>query len=378
MNQRYIIFCYTIFMSQQVLELQHVCKQFNDEQVLTNISLSIQKKSFVVILGASGSGKSTLLRLIAGLESLSSGNILIDTVNQASLTPQQRNVAMVFQDYALYPHMTAFDNIALTLKLAKKSYDKINNDVLKAAKLLAIDSLLQKYPSQLSGGQKQRVAIARTIVRNPTCFLFDEPLSNLDTQLRDALKVAIKRCHDQLNAYTLYVTHDQQEALSLADYIILLDKGRVIQMDTPEKMMSMPKNIFVATFLNAPYLNQLTCNLSYVEKEAKVSLNHTKISLSLDGHALQLTTCLIAFRHEHITTTVKKVPHSIPMNIDHIEFRGAAWQVKGTINHQCVTCYTAEHYAINTLIYLTIDPKHIWVFDAKTKNTIKGHNYEKI
>lgn len=237
------------------VELKDVNKAFGQVQVIRNVDLEINKGEFVVFVGPSGCGKSTLLRLIAGLETLTSGEIVIADRQVMDLPPSKRGIAMVFQSYALYPHMSVFHNMAFSLNLQGVSKAEIAERVEAAAKILQMEHLLDRRPAALSGGQRQRVAIGRAIVRNPDVFLFDEPLSNLDAALRHDTRVEIAKLHRQLGATTIYVTHDQVEAMTLADKIVVLKDGEVMQVGAPMELFNMPANEFVAGFLGSPKMN---------------------------------------------------------------------------------------------------------------------------
>jgi len=237
------------------INIQNINKYFGKVHVIKDISLDIKSESFTVLVGPSGCGKSTMLRMIAGLEEINSGTISIDGQIVNNLPPKERDIAMVFQSYALYPHMTVFDNMAFGLKLEKRSNDEINERVNEAAKILQIQDYLDRKPKQLSGGQRQRVAIGRAITRKPKVFLFDEPLSNLDAALRVQMRVELAKLHDQLNATMIYVTHDQTEAMTLANDIVVLDQGIVSQKGTPMDLYNSPKNLFVAGFIGSPKMN---------------------------------------------------------------------------------------------------------------------------
>ena len=237
------------------ININTVNKYYGDVHVIKDVSLDIKSQSFTVLVGPSGCGKSTMLRMIAGLEDINSGTISIDGEVVNDLPPKQRNIAMVFQSYALYPHMTVFDNMAFGLKLEKRSKDEINERVQEAARILQIEEYLQRKPKQLSGGQRQRVAIGRAITRKPKVFLFDEPLSNLDAALRVQMRVELAKLHDQLNATMIYVTHDQTEAMTLADDIVVLDEGIVSQKGSPMELYSNPSNLFVGGFIGSPKMN---------------------------------------------------------------------------------------------------------------------------
>ena len=237
------------------ININTINKYYGDVHVIKDISLDIKSQSFTVLVGPSGCGKSTMLRMIAGLEDIYSGTISIDGEVVNDLPPKQRNIAMVFQSYALYPHMTVFDNMAFGLKLEKRSKDEINERVQEAARILQIEEYLHRKPKQLSGGQRQRVAIGRAITRKPKVFLFDEPLSNLDAALRVQMRVELAKLHDQLNATMIYVTHDQTEAMTLADDIVVLDEGIVSQKGSPMELYSNPSNLFVGGFIGSPKMN---------------------------------------------------------------------------------------------------------------------------
>jgi len=243
------------------ININTVNKYYGDVHVIKDVSLDIKSQSFTVLVGPSGCGKSTMLRMIAGLEDINSGTISIDGEVVNDLPPKQRNIAMVFQSYALYPHMTVFDNMAFGLKLEKRSKDEINDRVNEAARILQIEDYLQRKPKQLSGGQRQRVAIGRAITRKPKVFLFDEPLSNLDAALRVQMRVELAKLHDQLNATMIYVTHDQTEAMTLADDIVVLDEGIVSQKGTPMELYNHPANLFVGGFIGSPKMNFISTKI---------------------------------------------------------------------------------------------------------------------
>ncbi|MDH2326145.1 ABC transporter ATP-binding protein [Cereibacter sp. SYSU M97828] len=237
------------------IELKGVTKQFGDVEVIPPLDLQINEGEFVVFVGPSGCGKSTLLRLIAGLEDTSGGKIFIDGKDATDLRPAQRRLAMVFQSYALYPHMSVRKNIAFPLKMAKLSQAEIDKKVEGAAKVLNLSSYLDRRPGQLSGGQRQRVAIGRAIVREPAAFLFDEPLSNLDAALRVNMRLEISELHNSLKTTMIYVTHDQVEAMTMADQIVVLQAGRIEQVGSPLDLYRHPRNRFVAGFIGSPKMN---------------------------------------------------------------------------------------------------------------------------
>ncbi|MEI7783317.1 MAG: sn-glycerol-3-phosphate ABC transporter ATP-binding protein UgpC [Betaproteobacteria bacterium] len=243
------------------LTLRNIVKQYPQGkqrlQVIHGVSAHIDDGQFVVIVGPSGCGKSTLLRMVAGLEEISSGDILIGQRVVNALEPAERDIAMVFQNYALYPHMSVFDNMAYGLKIQKLPKNEIAERVTKAATILELTDLLQRKPRQLSGGQRQRVAMGRAIVRQPQVFLFDEPLSNLDAKLRAQTRLEIQKLHAELGTTSLFVTHDQVEAMTLAQRMIVMNQGRIEQFDTPERVYSQPATTFVASFIGSPPMNLL-------------------------------------------------------------------------------------------------------------------------
>ena len=244
------------------VELERVVKSYDAKvTVIHGVDLQIQHGEFVVFVGPSGCGKSTLLRMVAGLEPITGGSIRIDGQVVNDLPPRHRDIAMVFQDYALYPHKTLYDNMAFGLRLRKTPEPEIERRVMDAARLLHIAHLLDRRPAALSGGQRQRVAIGRAIVRQPKVFLFDEPLSNLDAQLRHEMRTEIKKLHQRLGATIIYVTHDQVEAMTLADRIAVLSAGTLMQYDTPDRIYNQPAALFVAGFTGAPPMNLVDCSV---------------------------------------------------------------------------------------------------------------------
>ncbi len=243
--------------------LKNVTKSFGSLEVIKGANLRIESGEFMVFVGPSGCGKSTMLRLISGLESITSGELTFDGSLMNNVVPSKRGIAMVFQSYALYPHMKVFDNMAFGMKLAKAGADEVKNRVEEAARLLQIDHLLDRLPKQLSGGQRQRVAIGRAIVRDPRVFLFDEPLSNLDAALRVATRIEIAKLHRNMDDVTMiYVTHDQVEAMTLADRICVLRDGIVEQVGTPSELYDFPNSIFVAGFIGSPKMNFLSAGFA--------------------------------------------------------------------------------------------------------------------
>ena len=254
------------------LKFEDIDKSFGKNNVISKFNLEVEKGKFIVLLGPSGCGKSTLLRMIAGLEKIDNGKILLENNLLNDLLPSKRQIAMVFQSYALYPHMDVFQNISFGLKSEKISKEEIKEKVKEAAKILKIEDLLYRKPKELSGGQRQRVAIGRAITRNPKLFLFDEPLSNLDAALRSEMRVEISKLHKKLKSNIVYVTHDQVEAMTLADKIVIMNKGNIEQFGNPDDIYNNPKNIFVAEFIGNPKMNILK-----IKKEDIISKNSFKL-----------------------------------------------------------------------------------------------------
>ncbi|MFM8823791.1 MAG: ABC transporter ATP-binding protein, partial [Limnohabitans sp.] len=255
------------------VSIRSVKKNFGDVPILHGVDIEIKDGSFTVLVGPSGCGKSTLLRMIAGLEEISGGEILIGNNRVNDLPPKARDIAMVFQNYALYPHMTVGENMAFSLTLAKRPQDEIDQKVARAADILALGNLLDRYPRQLSGGQRQRVAMGRAIVRDPQVFLFDEPLSNLDAKLRVAMRSEIKELHQRLQTTSIYVTHDQIEAMTMGDQIVVMRDGRIEQTGSPLELYDFPANQFVAGFIGSPAMNFLPGKLLVQGGQCQVELN---------------------------------------------------------------------------------------------------------
>ena len=244
------------------VEYRNICKSFGAIEVLHGVSLSIADREFTVLLGPSGCGKTTLLRMTAGLETITSGDLLMDGARVNDVHPRDRNIAMVFQNYALYPTMKVFGNIAFSLEIKKLPKDEVRRKVEAAAEALHLTDYLDRYPKELSGGQRQRVAMGRAMVRNPEVFLFDEPLSNLDAKLRARMRVEIRQLHARLGATTIYVTHDQIEAMTMADRIVLMKDGDIEQVGTPDELFDYPVSVYAADFIGSPSMNFIDAEIS--------------------------------------------------------------------------------------------------------------------
>ena len=262
------------------LSLKNICKVYpNGFEAVKDFNLEVEDKEFIIFVGPSGCGKSTTLRMIAGLEEISSGELIIDGKVMNDVEPKDRDIAMVFQNYALYPHMTVYDNMAFGLKLRKVPKDEIDKKVREAAKILDLEKLLDRKPKALSGGQRQRVAMGRAIVRNPKVFLMDEPLSNLDAKLRVQMRIEIAKLHQRLGTTIIYVTHDQTEAMTLGTRIVVMKDGVIQQVDTPQNLYEKPQNLFVAGFMGSPQMNFL---------DAVVRINGTAVTLEVAGQSIPL------------------------------------------------------------------------------------------
>lgn len=359
---------------------------------ISDISFEIQDKEFVVLVGPSGCGKSTTLRMIAGLESATSGTIYIGGTDVAHVPPKDRNVSMVFQNYALYPHMTAYKNISFGLQIRKYTKKDIDARVHKASDMLGITHLLDKKPKTLSGGECQRVALGRAIVREPEIFLFDEPLSNLDSHLKSHMRAEIISLHKQLKTTFIYVTHDQIEAMTMADRIIVLKGGIIQQMDTPENIYRHPINKFVAEFLSYPKMNMIEVFIE--KKENNLFASFEGISIQIPKELAEKRNlsayinkrCLLGIRPENITpytaNTVNSSiasPQQIPLTIKYIENTGATSLIYGSL-HSTDIVATCDTFLLHTLpedTLYTFDMKSASFFDLETTMSTDYNNYLK-
>ena len=365
------------------LSLTNVCKVYpNGFEAVKDFSLEVEDQEFIIFVGPSGCGKSTTLRMIAGLEEISSGELKIDGRVVNDVEPKDRDIAMVFQNYALYPHMTVFDNMAFGLKLRKVPKDEIKKKVEEAAKILDLEKLLDRKPKALSGGQRQRVAMGRAIVRNPKVFLMDEPLSNLDAKLRVQMRSEIASLHNRLKATIIYVTHDQTEAMTLGTRIVVLKDGVIMQVDSPQKLYNEPNNLFVAGFIGSPQMNFIDA-VCKVEGE-RVTLNFEKTSVVLPpakakklidgGYAGKKV--VFGIRPEDISDDPEMIQKNgdcvIESDVTGYELLGAEvllyYTVAGTNMTARVDSDTPARYGDH--IKLAFDPHKIHVFDKETELTI--------
>ncbi len=308
------------------IKLKNANKKFGKVECLKDINLEIEDQEFMVLVGPSGCGKTTTLNLIAGLEYVTTGQVFFDENDVTELPPNDRKVAMVFQSYALYPHMNVKENMSFGLKLAKTNKSIIDERVNRAANILGIEDLLDRKPKHLSGGQRQRVALGRAIVRDPTVFLLDEPLSNLDAKLRVEMRAQIKKLHRKVETTFVYVTHDQVEAMSMATRITIMDNGVIHQVGTPEDIYNQPANEFVAGFIGSPAMNFFKCGIKSDTDATKLQIGTFDfeipqvISDKLKGYSK----IKLGIRPEHIIIVQKPVENSIRVIIDVVEFLGAS------------------------------------------------------
>ena len=312
------------------VKLTNVKKVYGKDTVaVQEFNLDIADKEFIVFVGPSGCGKSTTLRMIAGLEDISGGTVEIDGVVVNDLQPRDRNIAMVFQNYALYPHLTVFENMAFPLRLQKMSQDEIYERVTNAAEILGITEYLTRKPRALSGGQRQRVAIGRAMVRDSKVFLMDEPLSNLDAKLRNQMRAEIILLRQKIDTTYIYVTHDQTEAMTLGDRIVIMKDGYIQQVGTPTEVFDMPVNLFVAEFIGAPKMNTFKTNLVLENGKYYVTPYGAKIEVTgkkaemLKANAVEAGEILLGVRPEHVTLTTKENPAAIPCTIQVNEMMGS-------------------------------------------------------
>jgi len=285
------------------IQFKGIHKSFGSNKIITDFNLQGNEDEFLVLVGPSGCGKSTLLRMIAGLEKIDDGEIFINDIKINELHPSKRQTAMVFQSYALYPHMNVFENMSFGLKIEKRPKEEIKSKVAEAAKILKIEELLDRRPKELSGGQRQRVAIGRAITRNPKIFLFDEPLSNLDAALRAEMRVEISKLHNQIKTNMIYVTHDQVEAMTLADRIVILNKGKIEQVGTPDEIYNNPANIFVAQFIGTPKMNIIEISEKNIISENILKL--LGLEIKFNNIKFEKTKHYVGIRPEHLKVNEK-------------------------------------------------------------------------
>ncbi len=363
------------------IRFSNVAKSFDNGKVtvIPDLSLEIADKEFVVLVGPSGCGKSTTLRMIAGLEDISSGELYINDKLVNNIPPKDRDIAMVFQSYALYPHMTVYKNMAFALKLKKMPKKEIDEKVMWAAKILDIEQYLDRKPRALSGGQRQRVALGRAMVRNPEVFLLDEPLSNLDAKLRTEMRAQITTLHKKLQTTFVYVTHDQTEAMTMADRIVVMDKGEIRQFDTPQKLYNEPADMFVAGFIGSPQMNFI---------DAKIICEKGKILVKFSGYSFEVAkekvralkeytdkNIVLGIRPEHIHSdfdgeTAGKFPITVVVEI--AEMMGNETNIYFDLSgkRHIARIKTDRKISAGESLKLYIDPEDAYFFDAQTTKAI--------
>lgn len=359
----------------QAVEVKNLYKTFGKNVILNNIDLAMEAGGFTVLLGPSGCGKSTLLRLIAGLEDVSSGEIHIGDRDVTLEDPKDRDIAMVFQSYALFPHMTVEENIGFGMKINGVNKDDIKERVARVAEMLQIEKLLDRTPAQLSGGQRQRVAIGRALVRKPQVFLFDEPLSNLDAKLRAEMRLELKKLHDKLKATIVYVTHDQIEAMTLATQIVLLYKGVIQQVGTPKQIYNQPQNVFVAKFVGSPQINLLAGTL--VRDGSRWCCKVGDYRLPLDSYLFTHTPTdgrkvLLGIRPEHINHQVHQSDFSTSLPVSAFEMTGSEVLAEFEFNGQPLRAKLDAQVELHNgeMHDLHFDMRNISLFCATTETRI--------
>ena len=368
------------------IKLENVVKRFGDVVAVKDFNLEIEDKEFVVFLGPSGCGKTTTLRLIAGLENPEEGDIFIDGQRVNDLSPADRDIAFVFQFYALYPHLNVYDNIAFPLKAVKVSKTEIDTQVKRVAEILQISDMLNRKPSVLSGGEMQRVALGRAMVRQPKVYLLDEPMANLDAKMRVDTRAEIKRLQHEIGATTIFVTHDQVEAMSLADRIAVIHLGVLQQIGTPDEVYNKPQSLFVAGFMGMPTMNLLNAELTRQEGEPVLRLSHTDVHLRLSPERQACITSAAAenglvfgIRPEHIRAASQPNAHNISAHVHLIEPLGAVNILDILLGTHAETqdpillrvrTHPTFQVAVGDTIWLDFDAAEMHLFDRETEQAV--------
>jgi multiple sugar transport system ATP-binding protein len=360
------------------IQLNQLCKVYEGNvKAVSNVNLQVDDEEFIVFVGPSGCGKSTTLRMIAGLEEISSGEFLIDGKRMNEVQPKDRDIAMVFQNYALYPHMTVYDNMAFSLKLRKTPKDEIKKRVEEAARILDLEPYLHRKPKALSGGQRQRVALGRAIVRDAKVFLMDEPLSNLDAKLRFQMRSEITKLHHRLKTTTIYVTHDQTEAMTMATRIVIMKDGVIQQVGTPKEVYGEPANKFVGSFIGSPAMNFFDCEL--IDGSIKIGqtlLNPTKqVYEKLQAKGYENKPFIFGIRPEHINVVNPSnlsEGQNFPVQIEVAELTGAETLLYATNGGQNLVARveTDQDFRPGDSVALSFQLEHVHFFDAETENRI--------
>ena len=358
------------------IKFKNVAKSFDNGKVtvIPDLSLEIKDKEFVVLVGPSGCGKSTTLRMIAGLEDISSGELLIDEKVVNDIPPKDRDIAMVFQSYALYPHMTVYKNMAFALKLKKMPKKEIDEKVMWAAKILDLEPYLDRRPKALSGGQRQRVALGRAMVRNPKVFLLDEPLSNLDAKLRTEMRSQISMLHKKLQTTFVYVTHDQTEAMTMADRIVVMDKGVIQQFDTPHKLYNEPANMFVAGFIGSPQMNFISASLTKDGNKLKAHFSGCEIEIPKEKAEKLTEYCdreiILGIRPEHFLAPENgaKGMSGLTVSAELAEMTGSETNIYFDLDgkRHIARIKSEQKISRGDRVELLIDPLTVHFFDKET------------
>lgn len=362
------------------VSLEGIVKAYGAVEVVHGIDLEVQEQEFVVLVGPSGCGKSTVLRMIAGLEEITAGDLMIDGRLVNRVAPKDRDVAMVFQNYALYPHLNVAENMAFGLRIRKETNDRVEAAVAEAGGILGLSEYLERRPADLSGGQRQRVAMGRAIVRRPKVFLFDEPLSNLDAKLRSQMRAEIKRLHKRLGATSIYVTHDQVEAMTLADRIVVMHDGRIEQIGAPMELFLNPANTFVAGFLGSPPMNMVRARLTGggggpIADFAGQSLPLAPLDALRGGEGREV---ILGIRPEFVTVTGAEGPGRIEVEPDLIETLGSEALIHTTLAGEpfVIRATTVDQPGIlDGISGFSVDPRLIRIFDAETGNAFPGQAF---
>lgn len=355
------------------VNLSEVSKRIGSTLLLNKVSLSINKGEFIVVVGPSGCGKSTLLRLIAGLESLSDGKILINGQCVNGVAPDKRDMAMVFQSYALYPHMTVYDNMAYGLKIRRMGKDEIHQRIVDAARLLQLTPYLNRKPQALSGGQKQRVAMGRAIVRSPSVFLFDEPLSNLDAKLRSEMRHEIKRLHQKFKTTSIYVTHDQTEAMTMADRVIVLNQGAIEQIGTPQDLYQTPSSVFVAGFSGHYPMNFISAQLSIKSGTIQTAMGIEYPVSNLNSSDQGAVEIVLGVRSEHVQLCKNNEAESVPLRVEFIDDMGADKLIHGRCKksgERIAFRVNSEQHITDDQVYIRLPRQKLHLFHKETGQRI--------
>lgn len=354
--------------------IENLVKNYGNLEVLHGINLAVEDGRFIVLLGPSGCGKSTLLRMIAGLESVTGGDISINGERVNDMHPKDRNIAMVFQNYALYAHMKVRENMAFSMRLKRTPKAEVDERVGWAASILGLEPYLDRYPKELSGGQRQRVAMGRAIVRDPEVFLFDEPLSNLDAKLRVQMRTEIKALHQKLKTTIVYVTHDQIEAMTMADQVVIMRDGVIEQVGTPLEIYDNPDNLFVAQFIGSPGMNLLSGEIADTDKGIMFKTGDQFLPLPKNKTVTVGQRILYGIRPEHLLPSIDGV--GIPSEITVIEPTGADTHIYCTLATAEVCSISRErlNWQPGAKIGLEPMPEHVHLFDEKTKQVIRKND----